>query len=329
MTTEDVALIADIGGTNMRFALVENGHIRDAKSYPWPEKPSLSGPALEYLREHKVQPRHAAFASANAQPGFETIRMVNVGDHNDLYTFNVSEVRQMLGLESLHMLNDFAAIALAMPVMQDEHLIRIGGGKPVAERPIGIIGPGTGLGCSSLVWANGRYMVVSGEGGHVTIGGTDKRECALIEWLHNKFPHVSAERVLSGPGLVNLHEAIRAVDKLPAIERSPADILRLALAGEDKSCREALDVFCSLLGSVAGNLALMLAASGGIYIAGGIPPRMSGFIAASSFRRKFSAKGRYHEFLEAIPTSIVTHPSPGLLGASIALQHVNTDGNRR
>lgn len=323
MTDPAISLIADIGGTNMRFALVEGGEIRASTSYPWPDKPSLAEPALHFLRSHNAQPKRAAFASANAQPGFEVIRMVNVGEHENLYTYNVSEIRTALGLESLYMLNDFAAIALAVPHMQPEHLIKVGGGTAVAERPIGIIGPGTGLGCSSLVWANGRYMVVSGEGGHVTIGGTDKRECTLIEWLHNKFTHVSAERVLSGPGLMNLHEAVRAVDNLPAIEYTPAEILKLGLSGEDAVCREVLEVFCSLLGSVAGNLALVQAAVGGIYIAGGIPPRMSDFLAQSAFRKKFSAKGRYLDFLEAIPTYIVTHPSPGLLGASIALQQAD------
>ncbi len=318
--TEAVSLIADIGGTNMRFALVEQGRIGESRSYPWPRKPALCEPALEFLKLHNAKPRRAVFACASAQAGLTDIRMVNVGEHDDLYTFNVEQVRQTLGLESLEMMNDFAAVAAAVPHLAPEHVVKIGQGEPLAHQPIGILGAGTGLGCASLVWAEGRYRVVSGEGGHVTIGGTNLRECQIIDWLHTKFSHVSAERLLCGPGMMNIHEAIRAIDGLPQLERIPANILTLGLSGQDAVCREVLDVFCSLLGSIAGNLALVLAGRGGIYIGGGIPPRMIEFIRQSAFRTKFSAKGRYFDFLEAIPTYVITHPSPGLLGAAIALQ---------
>lgn len=321
MMSDAVSLIADIGGTNMRFALVDaQGRIGASASYPWPSKPALCAPALDFMKKHGVQPRRAAFACANAQPGLETIRMVNVGAHDDLYTFTVEEVRQTLGLGHLEMMNDFAAVAQAVPHLGPEHLVQIGPGEALAQQPIGILGAGTGLGCASLVCAEGRYRVVSGEGGHVTIGGTNLRECQIIDWLHTKFTHVSAERLLCGPGMMNIHEAIRAVDGLPPLARIPADILTLGLNGQDAVCREVLDVFCSLLGSIAGNLALILAGRGGVYIGGGIPPRMIDFIRQSAFRAKFSAKGRYVDFLEAIPTYVITHPSPGLLGAAIALQ---------
>lgn len=314
-------LIADIGGTNMRFALSEGGKLHDIKTSPWPEVPSLIDPALEYIESMGIKPEHAVFACASAQPDLKSVRMVNVGQADQPYSFEVDEVRRALGLSSLRMINDFGAVALSIQSLEAKDIIKVGGGSAISQRPIGILGAGTGLGCSSLIWNGQGYQPVSGEGGHATIGGTNQRECALIEWLHKKFPHVSCERVLSGPGLVNLHEAIRALDRQPFVGRTPAEIMQLGLAGQDSACREALDVFCSLLGSVAGNLALILGSSGGIYIAGGLVPRMSDYLAQSAFRRSFSAKGRYHDYLEAIPTFIVTHPSPGLLGAAVAAQH--------
>lgn len=320
MSSTEPLLIADIGGTNLRFALLQNGVVGDSVSYPWPSPPSIEGPAKDFINRQNVRPRRAAFACASAHPDLKTISMVNVGETAWGYTFVVDELRQVLGLDELHMLNDFTAVALSVPLLGPQDLFAVGSGQAKPVQPVGVLGAGTGLGCSGLVWSGARYIPVSGEGGHVTLGGTNAREDALIEWLHTKFEHVSAERVLSGPGLVNLHEAIRGVDKLAPLERSPKDIMEFGLAGTDAACRETLDIFCSLFGSVAGNLALILGATGGVYIGGGLAPRMTGFIAQSAFRQRFCAKGRYQQYLEAIPTSIIMHPAPGLLGAGAALQ---------
>lgn len=245
--------------------------------------------------------------------------MVNVGGKAWGYTFRVQELREALELDSLYMMNDFTAVALSIPLLEEKDLFRLTEAPAREHAPIGVLGAGTGLGCSGLVWDGQRYIPISGEGGHVTLAGTNARERQVIEWLHGRFEHVSAERVLSGPGLVNLYDALSALEGKPTGELSPAAVLQAGIDASDPLCQETLEMFCSLLGSVAGNLALTLGAAGGIYIGGGIAPRMAPFLFSSEFRSSFCAKGRYRAYLEAVPVSIIMHPHPGLLGAYAAL----------
>jgi len=185
--------------------------------------------------------------------------------------------------------------------------------------PIAVIGPGTGLGVAGIFFANGRPHPVTTEGGHITLPATTPREFSLFEFLKKtKYSHVSAERVLSGKGLVNLHQAIMGVDGLPLLEKSAAEITDSGLAGSCKACAEAVDLFCHLLGVVAGNLALSYGAFGGVYIAGGIVPRLRDYFITSRFRESFLAKGRYRGYLNRIPTFVITHPYPGLEGLKYA-----------
>jgi glucokinase len=190
----------------------------------------------------------------------------------------------------------------------------------VASAPIGIIGPGTGLGVSALMPIAAGWTPIEGEGGHVTIAPADAQESDVLELLRKRYDHVSAERVLSGAGLVNLYNALCELAAVPAAPFTPSQITDPRTWSEDPRTRDATAMFCAMLGTVAGNLALTLGARGGLYIAGGIVPRLGNAFAESGFRMRFEAKGRFRWYLAAIPTYVITRPLPALLGAAALLE---------
>ncbi|HLO77955.1 MAG TPA: glucokinase [Magnetospirillum sp.] len=305
------ALIADIGGTHARFALV------DAAGQPG--EPTVmrcaeyAGPAQAaqafLAAKGGVRPGSAAFAVASPITG-DVVDLTNSAWH-----FSVEQVRRDLGLERLDVINDFTAVALSVRHLGPEHLLKIGGGVAADSSPIAVLGPGTGLGVSALVPdSSGRWTALATEGGHVTLAAANAQEDAVLEWLRQRFGHVSAERVLSGPGMVNLYEALAAIRGRPAAYSTPDAISQRALDGSCPLCREALDMFFTFLGTVAGNLALSVGGRGGVYIAGGILPRMRDAFAQSGFRRRFEDKGRFQEYLAPIPTWLVIHPQPAFAG---------------
>jgi glucokinase len=217
--------------------------------------------------------------------------------------------------------NDFAANAVAVPHLSEDDVLQVGGGAPVKDAPIGVIGPGTGLGVSAFVpSANGGAMI-AGEGGHVTMAPATPQESALLDLMRSRFDHVSAERVLSGPGLVNLYNALCELSETPAASYSAEQITNENVWNADPRTQEATSLFCAMLGTVAGNLALTFGARGGIYISGGIVPRISAFFAQSEFRARFEAKGRLNAYVAAVPTYVITRPLPVLLGAAALLLH--------
>jgi glucokinase len=181
-----------------------------------------------------------------------------------------------------------------------------------------LLGPGTGLGVSGLTVAGGIQTPIQGEGGHVTLPATNGREYALLAHLWRQFPHVSAERLLSGPGIELLYRSLCEVDGLPVEALSAQQITTRGLAQTAGPCRNTLEQFCAWLGTVAGDLALTLGARGGVYIGGGIVPRLGGFFAQSAFRARFEAKGRYAGYLAAIPVFVIHAPHPALLGCARA-----------
>jgi glucokinase len=239
---------------------------------------------------------------------------------NKTWSFSIEELKRSLNLTSLKVVNDFAATAQAIPYLAESERYVIG--LPSSGKGnIGIVGPGTGLGMSSLIPHGGEWVLVAGEGGHATLAASTEEEFAIVRILRKRWTHVSAERVLSGAGLVNLYEALCAIDGIEALMLTPADVTRHALHGSDKNCIKAFDYFCGFLGSVAGDLALTIGAFGGIYIAGGIVLRFKEAFAASSFRQRFESKGRFSEMLERIPTYLILNESPALTGlANLPLQ---------
>jgi len=304
-------LLADIGGTHARFALGQaDGSARDPLVLACRDFPDLTGAVEAYLATvtNTVAPKRGAFAVASPVIG-DTIDMTN---HH--WSFSVEGVRQALNLDDLTVINDFAAIALAVPHLEDADRVPVGGGTAAPDAPIAVLGPGTGLGVSALVPAEVGWVPLATEGGHVTMAATTEREDAVIAILRRD-GHVSAEDVISGGGLVNLYRALSELEgESPDGAVTPADVTERALAGACPRSTEALDMFCVLLGTVAADLALSLGARGGVYVAGGIVPRLGDAFNASGFRRRFEDKGRFSSYLAAIPTYVITHELPAFVG---------------
>jgi glucokinase len=296
--------------------VVSRDVLGEATTFSSAEHPSLAAAVTRYLENAvaKAHPDAAAIAVASPVTG-DRVDMTN-----HPWSFSIKALKRRLGLRHLRVVNDFAAIAYAIPELERGDLVKIGGGSRVVDRPIGIIGPGTGLGVAGLVAAEGHWHAVDTEGGHATLPAADSREAEIIAVLRERFGHVSAERALSGPGLVNLYDAIAALEGAEPASFEPSDVLARGRAGSDPMCVEALATFCAMLGTVAGNLALTFGALGGIYIAGGIVPRLGAWFAKSPFRERFEAKGRFRDYQRAIPTCVITHPNPGLLGLKALLR---------
>lgn len=314
-------LLGDIGGTNARFAWQDSAdsELSDVATYPGRDHPTLLAAARHYLAAHgKPAPRWFAIGIANPVTG-DRVQMTN---HD--WSFSISEVQAALGVQRFLVVNDFTALALALPTLAPNDLHQVGGDAAVAAAPIGLVGAGTGLGVSGLLpVARGGWVPLGGEGGHVTLGGGNELEDAVIRHLRERFGHASAERALSGPGLVNLYEAVCAIEGVAPTLHSADAVTRGALEGHNAQCLQVEALFFSLLGSVAGNLALSLGARGGVYIGGGIVPRLGKRIDASGFRASFERKGRFEAYLRAIPVYVVSAAvSPALIGASRALDNL-------
>lgn len=310
------SLIADIGATNARFALLSgDGEFERVRVQACEDHPSLHEAIAAYLREEMPHGKLRAAALAIAGPVS--------GEHaaltNHPWSFSLHDLRREMAIEQLLLVNDFMAIAAAIPDLAPSHRVAVGGGDGVAATPIGALGPGSGLGVSALVPVNDRWLPLAGEGGHVTMAPATARESSVLDRMRQRFDHVSAERVLSGPGLVHLYEMLAEIDGVPAASYTPAQVADAKTQEREPRCREAVDMFCAMLGTIAGNLALTLGARGGIYVAGGIVPRLGARFAVSEFRRRFEEKGRMRALLAGIPTYIVTHPFPAFVGLANAL----------
>jgi glucokinase len=326
---ESLDLIADIGGTNARFALTNPASASPAilspRSLETARFASLQHAAEHYLAEVDARPRRAAIAVASPV-GRDEIRLTNRA-----WSFSQRELRSSLGLCDLCVLNDFGAVAWAVPGLEDADRIPLyGPGTTPLRGPVTILGPGTGLGVAMLVGdATCGWKVVETEGGHVTFAPVGEGEQTLARWLAAQFGPASNERVLCGDGLSHIDAVLRATGgkttrasltlrSLPL--RNPPDIVTAALDGHDVTARQALARFCAVLGSVAGDAALIHGART-LFIAGGIVPRFVPFLRSSAFRERFLAKGRFAAHLESVAIRVITHPHPGLLGAAVALRH--------
>ena len=313
-------LLGDVGGTNARFAwqAADGAPLTDIATIPTADHPTLAAALTAYLRGiGRAAPRWCSIGIANPITG-DQVQMTN--GH---WSFSIDAVRRELGFARFVVINDFTALALALPDLQASELNQVGGGVPVAGAPMALIGPGTGLGVSGLVPGSepGRWTALQGEGGHVTLAATNSREAAVLQAMRERFGHVSAERAISGQGLEALHAALCTLDGTgPGAPLAAAEISRRALDASDAACVESVDLFCGFLGNVAGNLALTLGALGGVYIGGGIVPRWGDAFVRSRFRACFEDKGRFRSLLEPIPVYVIhTAVSPALLGAARAL----------
>ncbi|SEJ61205.1 bifunctional transcriptional regulator/glucokinase [Paraburkholderia diazotrophica] len=308
-------LLADIGGTNARFALETGpGEITQVLVYPCADYPGVAEVIKKYLKDSKIgRVNHAAIAIANPVDGDQ----VSMTNHD--WTFSIEATRRQLGFDTLLVVNDFTALAMALPGLTDSQRVQIGGGTRRQNSVIGLLGPGTGMGVSGLIPADDRWIALGSEGGHATFAPMDEREDLVLQYARKKWPHVSFERVAAGPGIEVIYRALAARDK----KRVPAtlevsDIVKKGLDG-DPLAAETIDVFCGILGTFAGNIAVTLGALGGIYIGGGVVPRLGDVFARSSFRQRFEAKGRFEAYLKNVPTYVITAEYPAFLGVSAIL----------
>ncbi|MFO7477227.1 MAG: glucokinase [Methyloceanibacter sp.] len=309
-------LVADIGGTNARFALanpvtLELAEIRQVRCA---EHPSLEAALGDYIGCLRNPPSRAAIAVAAPVTGGE------VSLTNSSWSFAAAELRRKAGLQQILILNDFEALALSLPHLAKDELHQIGGSAPVAKANKLALGPGTGLGVAGLVWSGKRWVAVPGEGGHVSLGGEDERQLALLERIRKGRDHLSAERVLSGPGLAELYQAVAASRGLSTDAIEPNDVLVKGSSGEDEVAAEALDLFAAWLGRFAGDAALLFGARGGVYLGGGIAPAILAKLSAGVFRNAFEAKGRMSAYLAPVPVYVITAGFATLKGAAAALR---------
>lgn len=310
------SLLADIGGTNARFALVTTtGEWWQPKTLPVADFARFEDAIRAYLAGVDaidgaminvpiINIRHAAIAIANPVDG-DWVKMTN---HH--WSFSIEQLRLALALDTLLVVNDFTALAMALPRLEASHLLQIGGGRARSRAMIGLVGPGTGLGVSGLLPLEERWVALGSEGGHVSFAPANTVERDIHATAERQYGHVSAERLLSGAGLELIYQFLSPVNKMLAAP----EITRRAELGEDNTAIDAVDMFLAMLGGFAGNVALTYGALGGVYIGGGIVPRLAWRIAASSFRERFEAKGRFQQYLSEIPTYLITAENPTLFG---------------
>lgn len=320
---DEPRLLADVGGTNARFALeTRRGRFDHVRVYQCSGFPGICEAIHRYLQEVAVaRVRHAAVAIANPVDG-DWVAMTNHG-----WRFSIDATKQALGLDDLCVVNDFTALAMALPYLRESQLRQIGSGVGRSGGVVGLIGAGTGLGVSGLIPASGQWIPLAGEGGHATFAPSDEREVAVLRYAWKVWPHVSFERLASGPGIAVIYRALKARSDGHDGDLPMEEIVRRAL-NLDPLCAEVLDCFCGMLGTVAGNLALTLGATGGIYVGGGVVPRLGEFFERSPFRQRYEEKGRFNAYLRNIPTFVITDEYPTFLGVSAILETYLKSGAR-
>lgn len=314
-----VRLLADIGGTNARLGWQRPGRKpAGVRVLHVSEYPTIESAIEHYLSTAKPPGRvtHAALAVAGPVTG-DRVQLTNCP-----WGFSTAELARRFGLERLEVMNDFAALALAITKLRPDERIKIGRGRAVPGSPIAVIGPGTGLGMAGLLFTDRGPQALASEGGKVALPVMDAREARVIETLRRSSEYVSAEDVLSGPGLVRLYEALAVVDGHPARPMSPAAITRSALSGRLQLAVATVEMFTAMLGTVAGDLAMTLSSLGGVYLGGGIVPRLGEALRRSPFRARFEQRGDFSHYLMGIPTYAITARMPALRGLAAALDVV-------
>lgn len=313
MSEKTPVLLADIGGTHARFglALPAGQNIYATTVLRCADYETLAHAVEAYLAGQSG-PRPQFGVMAVATP----VEQDRIKLTNHIWSFSIAATRRQLGLTSLQLINDFTALALALPYLATNQLCQIGGPaiEPAAPAPLALVGPGTGLGVSGLIPSACGWLPLAGEGGHVTYGGVNERENEIVAVLAKRFGHVSAERLLSGPGLVNIYEALSGLAGKRETLASD-EISAKGAADTCPLCSETLAIFCAALGTVSGNLALTLGATGGVYIGGGIAPKILPFLRRSQFRARFEQHGRLQPYLCDIPCYVITAEQPALLGS--------------
>ncbi|WEK58181.1 MAG: glucokinase [Candidatus Brevundimonas phytovorans] len=323
--TDLTLLVGDVGGTNARFALariIDGQVVLDHhQGFPASEHPTFLGGVKAYLDGCAIKPSGGVLAVA----GPVTEGAIDLT--NSPWAVSEAEL-QTLGLNPVKLINDFEALAWGAPIVPEDQLASLGG--PLTgqhDAAIAVLGPGTGFGVSALARdAQGREIALPSEGGHACFAPGDPIEDEILRILRRRYDRVSIERLICGPGLLNMHRALAEIDGRESHIDDPAEITETALKDPNTPCGATLARFCAILGAVAGDVALTMGARGGIYIAGGIAPRILPFLKASPFRERFERKGRFQPYMQAIPTKVILHRHAALLGAArVAFQDANRE----
>ena len=311
-------LVADLGGTYARFSYADASIGVSSLTPPFvleTESFVTFGDVLQEVLDETGRPDVNAAAICGAGPVVQGDADTSIDMTNCPWQLTEAELKTRLGTSRVQLVNDFAAIAHALPLFDEEELLQIGGGAPDASGPLAVLGAGTGLGVAGLVPdGQGRYVLIDGEGGHADIAPANTRELAIYERLLRRFGNVNAETILSGGGLEALHDALCEMEGLVCEPVSAAEIAARAATGGEPISAEAVHCFTSWLGAAAANVALTMGATGGVYIAGGIVPRWGGLFEVQRFRTRFEDRGKISEYIKPIPTYLVTAPDPALKG---------------
>lgn len=311
-------LVGDVGGTNARFALVDaQGHIRNPRSFPNREYASLTDVISDYVETTcgKKRPTRAVIAVAGPVIDGE-IEFTNLD-----WRISEGDLLAQFEFEAVELINDFAAQALACPLLEGQDLRELGGEgrRPVHNAPLVALGAGTGFGVAALARSNRGDIAISTEGGHAGFAPADEVELEIWRRLQLKYDRVSIERLLSGQGLYDLYLALADMKGVEPVLIDEVAVTTEGLVG-DPLAAETLDRFGAILGAVAGDLALTYGARGGVFVSGGIAPRIAERLANGPFRARFENKGRLSDFVQPIPTYLVQHPYPAIVGAARELE---------
>lgn len=316
MIRTEYALVADIGGTNARFALVRPGgfELEQIRILPCREYPGLDAAVKDYLARVGLDRVKQACMAFACPVHADSIRMTN-----NSWQFSRQAMQEALELSLFKVINDFTAMALGVPHVASDQLVKVGGTEAEPRYPRLVIGPGTGLGVSALVPSRGDWIPLSTEGGHVDFAPTNDLEIRILTQLQARFGRVSVERILCGSGMVNLHLARAALEGRGPQWHEAREIVAAALQAGNEEALAILRQFCEILGRVAGNATLTMGARGGVYLCGGMVPRFIDFLKTTGFRAAFEDKGRMRGYMSTIPVFVVTEAYTGLLGAAEAL----------
>lgn len=306
--------VADVGGTNIRVATVTADGIANIRKYLCNDFVTIDLALKQYFSDVDTSFSAGCIAIACPVTGDE------VAMTNHSWVFSQRALTQQLNLDALFVINDFTAVAHSLPVLSGEQLVQIGSGTANPQGNVVVFGPGTGLGVEHMQLSDQGWTTLDGEGGHVDFAPVDETDLVVWRYLQGKLDRVSAEDVLSGRGLLHIYQALALYAGETLSVTEPAQVTEKALNGECETCLAALQQFCRIMGSFAGNLALNLATTGGVFIGGGIATRFTELLMNSDFRARFEAKGRMKHYVQPIPTYLINEPDHGLLGASAYLQ---------
>jgi len=307
--TGNIRLVGDVGGTNARLAWVdEKDQLQDIRNFSCQDYTGLDEIYRSYCQQMAIHPTAVCFAVAGPV-GPDEVRISNLD-----WCFSIQGLQRLLDVPKLHIVNDFAALARALPLLPDRslRLLLAADGEHYGTRAV--IGPGTGLGTAAIVWYGGGWQVIAAEGGHMTLPIRTDREVEVWRLMRRHYKRISAERVLCGPGIVELYRSVCELENIVPRFSTAAEVVDAGQHHQDDQAVESLYMFCALLGDVAGNFALCVGATGGVYLGGGILPRIISFLQASEFTERFRNRGRADEFIRRMPVFVICEPYPALPG---------------